>query len=147
MSSEVAATRDQAGYSGTPLARKLGIKEGHRVLLCGAPDGWGIPELPSGVELLAAPAGPPYDVVIAFFHERKAMAAVADRLAEWIGDEGGLWLAWPRRAGGHDSDLSDNVVRELILPTGLVDTKVAAIDRDWSALRFVRRRALRRAKS
>jgi hypothetical protein len=126
-----------AGYSGTPLPRKLGIKEGHRVALSNAPPRWTIEGLPAGVHLDTADGRPPFDVVVAFFANKTAMSAAIHRLADAITVDGALWLAWPRRAGGHTSDITDNVVRELALPTGLVDTKVAALDDDWSGLKFV----------
>jgi hypothetical protein len=73
------------------------------------------------------------------------MAREVSTLGQLIAPDGLLWLAWPRRAGGHTSDITDNVVREIVLPTGMVDTKVAALDQDWSALKFVWRKELRTA--
>ena len=110
------------------------------------PDKWEISDLPGGVELSRNPSKPQYDVVIAFFTQKGAIAASIVELQELIRADGRLWLAWPRRAGGHTSDVTDNLVREVVLPTGLVDTKVAALDRDWSALQFVWRKELRAAR-
>ena len=124
-----------AGYSGTPQARKLGLKPGHRVALDDPPGRWQLREPPGGL-LDAGPDGAA-DVIIAFF---RAAAGIPDRLpglARRIFPAGALWAAWPRRAGGHDSDITDNVVREHALGLGLVDVKVAALDEDWSALRLV----------
>jgi hypothetical protein len=131
-----------SGYSGTPLAKKLGIKAGHRVSLPHRPDGWDIPDLPDGVVFAAADT--PADVTVAFFRSRDDLAAEAARLAEDLADDATLWVAWPRRAAGHDSDLTDNVLRDLFLPRGVVDVKVAALGPDWSGLKFVRRRENRR---
>jgi hypothetical protein len=132
-----------SGQTGTPLARKLGVKAGHRLTLCAAPDGWEIPGLPEGattVRLAEAPppgAAEPADVVVAFCRAGVELAVAVARFAPVIHPAGMLWAAWPRRAGGHRSDITDNLVREVALPLGLVDTKVAALDADWSALRLV----------
>jgi Protein of unknown function (DUF3052) len=129
-----------AGYSGTPLPRKLGIRAGCRLLLVDAPAGFGevLGDLPPGVELVSADEAE-LDVVVAFFH---AGAALRDRLAELpqlLQPAGGLWIAWPKRSSGVASDLGEDLVRELGLAAGLVDNKVCAIDATWSGLRFVRR--------
>jgi len=124
-----------AGYSGTPQARKLGLKPGHRVLLDDPPDGWELREPPDG--LLGANEDGAADVIIAFF---RTAAEIPDRLpalGRRVFPAGAIWAAWPRRAAGHTSDITDNVVREHALSLGLVDVKVAAIDEDWSALRLV----------
>jgi hypothetical protein len=131
------------GYSGTPPARKLGIRAGAAVSLVDAPPGWSIPDLPDGVEMRDGLAGPPLDVVVAFLRERAALLERLPALCQAIRRDGSLWIAWPRRAAGHRSDVTENGLREDILPLGLVDTKVAALDEDWSALRFVWRRELR----
>ncbi len=124
-----------AGSSGTPQARKLGIKPGLRVALDSPPAGWRLQDPPGGLR----PADPDgaADVIVAFF---AAAAQIPDRLpglAERIRPNGAIWAAWPRRAGGHDSDITDNVVRAHALELGLVDVKVAAIDEDWSGQRLV----------
>ncbi|HET9442733.1 MAG TPA: DUF3052 domain-containing protein [Acidimicrobiales bacterium] len=131
-----------AGYSGTPLARKLGIREGDTVALVGAPDGWAVPDLPAGVRVrhdLRARA----DVVVAFLGSEAELRRGADRLVRAVAPDAALWLAWPRKAAGHVSDLTEQSLRDRLLPTGLVDNKVAALDEDWSALRFVWRRERR----
>jgi hypothetical protein len=92
------------------------------------------------VEVSPTTNGEPFDVVVAFFTERASMAGAVAILSRSITVDGALWLAWPRRAGGHRSDITDNVVRELALPIGLVDVKVAALDQDWSAVKFVWRK-------
>ena len=124
-----------AGYSKTPLAKKLGIKPGATVALDEAPAGWAVPDLPEGV--VTAAVGEPADVIVAFFHESAELPDRLPGLARRIFPAGGLWLAWPRRAGGHDSDIAENGLRDLALPLGIVDNKVAAIDADWSGLRVV----------
>jgi Protein of unknown function (DUF3052) len=124
-----------AGYSGTPQARKLGLKPGHRVALDDPPAGWHLHEPPDG--LLDPGADGAADLIIAFF---RAAAEIPDRLpglANRIFPAGALWAAWPRRAAGRTSDITDNTVREHALPLGLVDVKVAALDDNWSALRLV----------
>jgi hypothetical protein len=131
-----------ADYSGTPLARKLGIEAGARVGLVRAPDGFlgVLGELGPGVAVVARMRGT-FDVIVAFCARR---AEVERGLARWVQaleQDGGLWLAWPKRSSGVASDLGDGVVRELGLAAGLVDNKVCAIDETWSGLRFVRRLA------
>jgi hypothetical protein len=124
-----------AGYPGTPQARKLGLKPGHRVALDEPPDGWELQEPPGG--LLDADPDGAADLVLAFF---RTAAEIPDRLpglARRIFPAGAIWAAWPRRAAGHASDITDNIVREHALDLGLVDVKVAALDEDWSALRLV----------
>ena len=124
-----------AGYSGTPQARKLGIKPGLRVAFDSAPDGWRLQDPPGG--LLPADPDGAADVIIAFFREAAQIGERLPALAERIRPAGAIWAAWPRRAGGHDSDITDNVVRGHALDLGLVDVKVAAIDEDWSGQRLV----------
>ncbi len=124
-----------AGYSGTPLAKKLGIKPGASLALDEAPPGWAVPDLPDGV---VPPAdGEPADVVVAFFREAAELPVRLPGLARRIFPAGSLWLAWPRKAGGHVSDITENGLRDHALPLGIVDNKVAALDDDWSGLRLV----------
>lgn len=127
-----------AGYSGTPLARKLGIREGARVALIAAPDDFeaAIDGLPPRVRILRRPSAP-IDVAVAFFTRRAALERRVGRIASVLADDGGLWIAWPKRTSRVATDLGDGVVREIGLATGLVDNKVCAIDDVWSALRFV----------
>lgn len=139
-----------AGYSGTPLSRKLGIKPGQRVATLGAPPHFPslLDHVPAGVDLVADPAPPgeagapgsrAWDVVVAFAPDRAALAErlpVAVSLVTW---SGGLWVAWPKGSSPLASDLNREGVREAGLETGLVDHKVCAIDEDWSGLRFVHR--------
>jgi hypothetical protein len=123
------------GYSGRPQAAKLGLRSGQRVYLHRVPSGWDLADPPDGL----TDAGPdgPADVIIAFFTAAASIPAELEGLARRIYPAGALWVAWPRRAGGHRSDITDTVVREHALPMGLVDVKVAAIDENWSGLRLV----------
>jgi len=129
-----------AGYSGTPLPRKLGIREGGRVVLVGAPDGFAdvLGELPPGADLLAADAVG-VDVAVLFALDRATLQGGFAPLADALRPAGGLWVAWPKRSSGVETDLHENLVREHGLDAGLVDNKVCAIDETWSGLRFVRR--------
>jgi hypothetical protein len=124
-----------AGYSGTPLPKKLGIGEGSSVALIGAPPGV-MEDLPAGVRVKRQARGKA-DVVVAFFVERAELARRIGSLSTMIFPAGGLWVAWPKRASGLDTTMNENVVRELALPLGLVDNKVCAIDDTWSGLRVV----------
>jgi hypothetical protein len=128
------------GYSGTPLAKKLGIKPGHRLALVDAPEGWAVPDLPDGVTT-GEPRGA--DVVVAFHRSAAELAAGIEALGQAIYPDGMVWIAWPRKAGGHESDITENGIRDVVLPLGLVDTKVAALDDDWSGLKVVWRRERR----
>jgi hypothetical protein len=132
-----------SGYSGTPLAAKLGIKAGHRVVLFGAPRDWSIRDLPEYVHVSRRRSSSPANVVVAFFHDAASLEQRIGSLSKSITVDGALWIAWPRRAAGHQSDITDNVVRSAVLPLGLVDVKVAAVDEDWSALKMVWRKELR----
>jgi len=130
-----------SGYSGTPQARKLGLKPGQRISLDGPAAGWSLSDPPPGLAYIAAPE--PADVIVGFFTAAAELPRRLPALVERIRPAGALWVAWPRRAGGHQSDITDDVVREHALPLGVVDVKVAAIDDDWSGLRFVWRLANR----
>jgi hypothetical protein len=129
-----------AGYSGTPLPRKLGIKPGARLALVGAPDSFDatLGELPEGVAVRRRLRGP-VDVIVAFYVRRAELARRLGVLRDSLEPAGGLWIAWPKRASGVATDLDENVVRELGLAAGLVDNKVCAIDEVWSGLRLVYR--------
>lgn len=127
-----------AGYSGTPLPRKLGIRPGARVALVGAPpDARAVlGELPDGVRLLTRLARD-LDVVVLFVDRLADLRRRLPAARAAIRIDGGLWIAWPKRSSGVATDLTDAVVREVGLATGLVDNKVCAIDATWSGLRFV----------
>ena len=160
-----------AGYSGTPLPRKLGIKPGARVGLAGAPDGFGalLEPLPDGARVEAGapaagaagavlpgavlpgavlpgavlPGTGPFDVIVFFTVEQAELAGRLSELRARMAPAAGLWIAWPKRASRVPTDMTEDVIREIALPTGLVDNKVCAIDPVWSGLRLVIRRELR----
>jgi hypothetical protein len=131
-------------YSGTPLVRKLGFKPGMRALYVAAPAGLPglIGELPDGVRVLArATAG--LDLVLLFVTERRELARRLPGLHGKLASDGMIWVAWPKRASKVATDVTEDVVREVALPRGLVDVKVCAIDATWSGLKLVIRRELR----
>ena len=123
------------GYSGTAQARKLGLKSGFRVCLDNAPADWQLDDPPA--DLTYVDAGEPIDVMISFCSAAEQLISRLPSLARWIYPSGAIWIAWPRTAGGHVSDITGDVIREHALPLGIVDVKVAAIDNDWSGLRLV----------
>lgn len=125
-----------AGYSGTPLPSKLGIKQGHVVALLGAPPGFQLDGLPDQVELRAQARGPA-DVLVLFASAQATLRRRFPAARRAMRDDAGLWVAWPKRASGVPTDLDENVVREFGLDQGLVDNKVCAIDDVWSGLRLV----------
>lgn len=129
-----------AGYSGTPLEAKLGVQPGSRVLIDGAPDGFAL-SLPDGA---SSPARGPYDVILCFCPGAARMHARFGPLRKRLTEAGRLWVAWPKKASGVPTDLTDNVVRAYGLAEGLVDVKVCAVNETWSGLAFVVRLADRR---
>ena len=136
-----------AGYSGTPLPKKLGIREGSRVAVVSAPDGFTrvLGPLPPGVELRTGARGR-CDVVVFFVTRRAELARRFPGFVRALEPDGGLWVAWPKKTSGVATDLVFERVQEVGLGCGLVDNKVAAIDDTWSGLRFVRRLADRPAR-
>ena len=136
--------RVPAGYSQNPLSTKLGVKSGHVVALLRAPDGWSIPA-PPRVETRRDLRKQP-DIVLAFVRSLADLRRQRQRLVAALRAEDSLWLVRPRKAGGHVSDVSEQALRDEFLSTGLVDNKVASLDDDWSALRFVWRRENRTSR-
>ena len=133
-----------AGYSGTPLPKKLGIKEGTLFATAHAPDGFAatlgaLPVAAEGQPRLRAGL----DVVIAFFTVSSALVREWPKLTAAVTPAGTVWVAWPKKASKVATDLTEDVLRERLLPTGWVDNKVCAIDDTWSGLRFALRRELR----
>lgn len=135
----------QAYSAGTPLPRKLGIKPGNAVAVLGAPPGFtdGLAAL-SGARVAASlPSESQLDVIVTFVRWREELETQLPALRRSMAPACGLWVAWPKQAAKVPTDMTEHVVREVALPTGLVDNKVCAIDEVWSGLRLVIRRELR----
>jgi hypothetical protein len=128
------------GYSGKPLVAKLGIKPGHRISLVAAPRGFSLEGLPEAVQSLGTKARD-VDVVMLFVKSRAELASGFKRETARLVPGGMLWVAWPKKASGVKTDVTEDVVREVVLPTGWVDVKVCAVDATWSGLKILRRRA------
>src|SRR5262245_40152057 len=129
-----------AGYSGTPLPQKLGVKPGHRVAALSVPK--------SAMSVVAEIAGvapvelkltgsQPYNVIVLFCDRRFDLERAFPKAADRLEPSGGLWVAWPKKSSGVETDLTENHVRAVGLSEGLVDNKVCAVDDTWSGLRFV----------
>lgn len=136
-----------AGYSGTPLARKLGIGPNSRVLIFDEPPGFRdiLDGLPEGVEIVNRfEPDQRYGVVLQFATQTKEIASIVEAVIAALEPAGGYWIAWPKKASKVQTDIVEQKLRDLLLPaTPLVDNKVCAIDETWSGLRFVRRKELR----
>ena len=132
-----------AGYSGTPLVRKLGFKPGMRAHYVAAPDDFAalLGDLPD-VRVLARPAAP-LDLVVLFVTSRAQLQRRLPGLHAKLRQDGIVWVAWPKRASRVPTDMTEDVVRDVALARGLVDVKVCAIDETWSGLKLVIRRELR----
>ena len=131
-----------AGYSGTPLPKKLGIREGSRVAILNGPGDFttALGDLPARVSMRAR-AGSEADVIVLFATKFSKLRAEFSKAMKMMPADGGmLWVAWPKKAAKMDTDLDENLIRDFGLAQGVVDTKVCAIDEKWSGLRFSRRR-------
>ena len=140
-SKKPAASGEPAGYSGTPLPKKLGVDGDRSVLLMNAPKGF--EELirdDSGMQRIKRGGSGSADVVIWFVKNRGEMDDGLDRAIAAMAEGGGLWIAWPKKASGIVTDVSEEVVRETGLAAGIVDYKVCAIDATWSGHKFARRK-------
>lgn len=138
-----------AGYSKTPLSKKLGIKEGARVALIGAPDDFEstLGELPDGVTVRRDLRGRgAFDVIVFFTSKATELERRFESVAARLEESGGFWVGWPKKASGVVTDVGEALVRETGLSSGLVDNKICAIDDVWSGLRFVVRVADRKKK-
>ncbi len=132
-----------AGYSGTPLPAKLGIKPGQRAWLVDVPADVEARLEASLAETKRLSRLAAFDVALVFVASRALLAAALDRIAPKLDDAGMIWIAWPKKASGVKTDVTEDAVRADALPRGLVDVKVCAIDATWSGLKLVRRRELR----
>src|SRR5262245_59856368 len=124
-----------AGYSGTPLPQKLGIKPEHRVAILFAPKGFdrALGALPEGVRTTTRLGGKAkHDVIVCFVTAAAALKKELPRLIAGMQENAGLWVTWPKKSSGVATDVTEDRVRELALPKGLVDNKVCAIDETWS---------------
>ena len=139
-----------AGYSGTPLPQKLGLKDGQRVLFISLPKELnGLRTSRHFVEIAQAgwesftEGEPGYDVIHGFTASRAVLEKNAKPLMEQIDRAGTIWVSWPKKASKVPTDITEDVIREVVLPIGLVDVKVAAVDETWSGLKLVIRKELR----
>ena len=135
-----------AGYSGTPLSKKLGLKDGHTLLLLGAPKGFDkVLDPPEDVDVQERVDAGPFDVIVWFTRKRTELESKLESVADGLDADGGLWVAWPKKASGVKTDVTEDVIRNHALSLGLVDNKVCAVDDTWSGLRLVVRVANRDA--
>lgn len=134
------------GYSGTPLAQKLGIREGAVITAVNAPRNYRalLTPLPSGARIAARISRNP-DFVHIFSKARSDLTKQLQRLRKTLVQDGVIWVSWPKRQSNVATDITEDVIREVALPLGLVDIKVCAVDETWSGLKLVIRRELRRA--
>ncbi len=135
---------DTPGYSASPLPKKLGIKDGHCVLLLGAPEGYAasLEPLPAGVEFTNR-AGPMVDLAQVFVTRREDLARQLGALRKQLKPDAALWVSWPKKASKVPTTVTEDTVRELALPLGFVDVKVCAVSEVWSGLELVVRKGLR----
>jgi choline dehydrogenase-like flavoprotein len=135
-----------AGYSGTPLARKLGIKPGSRVCLLAAPRGFRklLEPLPAGVSFATEMAATA-DIVHTFGMSKAHLARVLGQCRKILAPEAAIWVSWPKKASKVPTDITEDTIRKIALPLGLVDIKVCAVDATWSGLKLVLRKELRGA--
>ena len=138
------AARSGAGYSGTPLARKLGIGTGHRMWLAQAPAHYKtlIAPLPEGVTFVSKPSSTT-DLVHVFTSERRQLEKILRSLRGTLKPEAAIWVSWPKKTAKRPTDITEDVIREVALPMGFVDIKVCAVDETWSGLKLVVRKELR----
>lgn len=136
------------GYSGTPLAKKLGIKVGSRVCTIAAPLNYAtlLAPLPEGVAI-SARLSAKTDILHIFAAEKKKLAAALTKALKTMRDDAAIWVSWPKKASKVATDITEDVIREVALPMGLVDIKVCAVDDTWSGLKLVVRKVNRKASA
>ena len=141
---------DPAGYSGTPLAKKLGLKDGQRALFIALPESLGELRVSRHFREMAeagwqtfADGDPGYDVIHGFTASRTDLERAAIPLRDTIARDGMVWISWPKKSSKVPTDITEDTIREVLLPTGLVDVKVCAVDEIWSGFKLVIRRELR----
>ena len=133
-----------AGYSGTPLAKKLGIGAGQVVATIDAPEHYAelLGELPPGAKLQDGVRGKTPFVHV-FTTKKAGLSKSLPRLGKAIFPDGVLWISWPKKSAGVPTDVTEDVIREVALPLGLVDVKVCAVDETWSGLKLMWRKERR----
>lgn len=137
------------GYSGTPLPKKLGLKDGQQICFIALPASLEWLRDAAGFSLVAAARereqlpGGPFDVIHAFYTEADDLRGAAPQLMAAIVPGGMIWISWPKKASKRPTDITEDVIREIVLPIGLVDVKVCAVDEVWSGLKLVIRKELR----
>jgi hypothetical protein len=135
---------ESAGYSGTPLVRKLGFRAGARVYLIHPPEDYQDLLEANGIEFSQS-LRPPYEFVHLFVTQSRELAERLLRLHGQVSDQAVVWVSWPKRSAGLPSNITDQVIRDVALPLGFVDTKVCAVDRIWSGLKLMIRRSERKS--
>ena len=146
----MSALAPTSGYSGTPLSQKLGLKDGQRVLFVNLPQSlYDLRVARHFIEIAQAgwqsftDGDPGYDVIHGFTTERAELEHAAKPLMDSIDRDGSIWISWPKKASKVATDITEDVIREVVLPIGLVDVKVCAVDEVWSGLKLVIRKELR----
>jgi hypothetical protein len=136
-----------AGYSGTPLSKKLGIKEGFAILLVNAPDNYPplLEPLPANTRIISRPEKD-LDLIHFFTNSRDELFSGLAKYKQLIKQDGTIWVSWYKKAAKLPSEITEDSIREACLPLGLVDVKVCAIDEKWSGLKLVIRKELRTSK-
>lgn len=149
LAGDMAAMPGTAGYSGTPLTKKLGLARGQAAALLGVPETigeiCGFDGFASVALVLPETPRRAFDYVHLFTTERATLESLASALFRVLRPDGILWISWPKKSSRVPTDVTEDVLREVLLPTGLVDAKVCAVDETWSGLKFVLRKALRGA--
>lgn len=133
------------GYSGTPLSKKLGIKEGSRIYVKNAPENYAelLQPLPDDVRIQKR-LSKELDIIHFFTKTRKELSSLLEKQISYIKQNGMIWVSWPKKSSKVKTDLTEDVIREIALPLGIVDIKVCAVDEIWSGLKFVIRKENRK---